>query len=317
MESGDEADPDYQPSSSSSHEDEVVTLKTFSATEPEVVMSCSVKNIRKERKLESSKQQSQVTVKMSRNKPTARVWDKAHYCLYCKKSNLKMARHLERKHSEDVEVAHAISLPVGSKQRKIEFEAICNKGDWEHNLQVLKDKKGELVTWRQPPKEASAKDYLPCQHGFGMFKRTELWRHEHSCRQRTPDIMKGKRSRVQKASSQLIPSTESSDGVQNIIHNMLQDKVTTHIRNDDMICAYGDLLFSKKACKQSQHRYIAHKMRELGRFVVTAMELDKTVKGLKDVCDPTKFQLAIKAARKVGNFNETTTEHGNHLHHCS
>ncbi|KAF6725327.1 hypothetical protein FQA47_010496, partial [Oryzias melastigma] len=50
-------------------------------------------------------------------------------------------------------------------------------------------------------------------------------------------------------------------------------------------------------------------MRELGRFVVTAMELDKTVKGLKDVCDPTKFQLAIKAARKVGNFNETTTEH--------
>ncbi|KAI3373346.1 hypothetical protein L3Q82_006647 [Scortum barcoo] len=50
-------------------------------------------------------------------------------------------------------------------------------------------------------------------------------------------------------------------------------------------------------------------MRELGRFVLAAKEIDKSVKGLKDLCDPTKFDLTIKAARKVSNYSTNTTEY--------
>ncbi|KTF73965.1 hypothetical protein cypCar_00046639 [Cyprinus carpio] len=44
--------------------------------------------------------------------------------------------------------------------------------------------------------------------------------------------------------------------------------------------------------------------------VFAAKEIDKKIKGLKDLCDPTKFNLAIDAARKVSNYNSETTEYG-------
>ncbi|XP_051809978.1 uncharacterized protein LOC127535650 [Acanthochromis polyacanthus] len=143
-----------------------------------------------------------------------------------------------------------------------------------------------------------------------MFKRTELWRHEKSCRERKEERQKGKRARVQKSSSHLIPVRESCNGVQKIIHSMLQDRVTCHIRTDEMICAYGDALFAKKGREDSQHRYIAQKLRELGRFVLAAKEIDKHVRGLKDICDPANFQLAIKAARRVSNYDASKNEYG-------
>lgn len=43
---------------------------------------------------------------------------------------------------------------------------------------------------------------------------------------------------------------------------------------------------------------------------MAAKEIDKKIKGLKDLCDPTKFNLAIDAARKVSNNNSEKTEYG-------
>ncbi|CAK6964053.1 uncharacterized protein LOC104929912 isoform X8 [Scomber scombrus] len=261
------------------------------------------------KKQQGGDKRQKVTVNTSQ-KNGERTRGKAQYCVYCGKSNLKIARHLQRKHEDEVDVAHAFSFPVGSKERKVLLETLRNKGNWQHNLKVFKEGNGEIVTWKRPSKKASVNDYLPCQHCYAMFKRTDLWRHKKTCRVRKGEIKKGKRGRVQKASSQLLPIRESSDGIQNLIHTMLQDKVTSQIRSDTMICKYGDALFAKKGREQSQHRYIAQKMRELGRFVLAAKEIDKSVKGLKDLCDPTKFDLTIKAARRVSNYSTSTTEYG-------
>ncbi|XP_077094610.1 uncharacterized protein LOC143746582 isoform X1 [Siphateles boraxobius] len=120
---------------------------------------------------------------------------------------------------------------------------------------------------------------------------------------------KRKGKRVQKSSSHLLP-LKSGQGVQKIIHSMQQDHVTSHIRSDEMICAYGDALFAKKGREESQHRYIAQKLRELGRFMLAAKEIDKHAKTLKDVCDPAKFRLAIEAARHVSNYDVNKNEYG-------
>nr|XP_043869657.1 uncharacterized protein LOC122759139 isoform X1 [Solea senegalensis]XP_043891037.1 uncharacterized protein LOC122775268 isoform X2 [Solea senegalensis] len=286
MDSFDHSDP---PSTQSSTEDEV--------------LECPSEKLKKRSK------RPQITVKTSKTKNGRRAWDKAHYCVYCEKANMKIARHLERKHSEETDVAHAFSFPARSKQRRILLESLRNKGNWQHNVKVLQDGQGEIVTWKQPHKGASPKDFLPCQNCFAMFKRTELWRHRKTCRNRKEETVQGKR-RVQKASSQLIPIKDSSQEIQNIIHSMMQDHVTSHIRTDKMICTYGNALFAKKGREQSQHRYIAQKMRELGRFVLAAKEIDKCVSGLKDLCDPTKFHLAIKAARSVSDYNTEKSEYG-------
>ncbi|XP_026224135.1 uncharacterized protein LOC113167589 isoform X2 [Anabas testudineus] len=321
------SDEDYHPSQSpteSSDEGEVVPERSGSSghsdiekvfpssSEHEVIKGQRTKtsNQTAEQSKRRKKNNPQITVKSSKKKDGRRVWDKAHYCLYCKEANLKIARHLERKHKDETDVAHAFSFPPGSKQRKTLIDSLRNKGDWQHNVKVLEEGDGEIVTWKQPSKKVSVKDYLPCQHCYAMFKRTELWRHEKSCRNRKGETEKGNRRRVQKASSQLMPMTESSEGIQTIIHTMQQDHVTSHIRSDAMICTYGESLFAKKGREQSQHRYIAQKLRELGRLVLAAKEIDKSMKSLKEMCDPTKFELVIKATRKVSNFSAQTTEYG-------
>ncbi|XP_067248867.1 uncharacterized protein [Chanodichthys erythropterus] len=312
--SGSDADPldeDYKPSPSpSSSEDELLALESQSSCHntPEKHHShTSSSETKSKGKGGKFKDDKKITVKRSITKDGARVWDKVHYCVFCEKAQLKIARHLQRKHSMERDVAYAFSFPVGSKQRKILIEGLRNKGDWQHNRMVFKEGNGEIVVWKRPSKKADIESYLPCQHCYAMFKRTELWRHEKSCRERKEERQKGKR--VQKFSLHLLP-LKSGQGVQKIIHSMQQDHVTSHIRSDEMICAYGDALFAKKGREESQHRYIAQKLRELGRFMLAAKEIDRHAKTLKDICDPANFKLAIEAARHVSNYDVNKNEYG-------
>lgn len=181
--------------------------------------------------------------------------------------------------------------------------SLRNKGNWQHNLKVFKEGNGEIVTCIRLSEEASVNDYLPCQHCYGMFKRTVHGRHEKACRVRNVVEVE----KVHKSSSEHLPIRESSHEMQNFIHTMFQDEVTSQIIGDTMICKYGDALFARKGHEEPQHRYITQKMRELGRFVLAAKEIDKSVNCLKDLCDPTKLDLTIKAVRRVSNYSTSTT----------
>lgn len=251
---------------------------------------------------------NEMRVNTEHKKNGKRAWDKAHYCVYCEKMNLKMSRHLQKKHMDERDVSHAFSFPLGSNDRKKLLESLRNKGDWRHNQKVLKEGKGEIVTWKRLSSNSSVSDYLPCPHCFAMFRKGDLWRHNKTCWHKKDNS--GVRKRVQAVSARLLPTQQSSEGVQNVIQNMLQDEITAQARSDEMMCKYGDSLFARKGREQSQHRYIAQKLRELGRFVLAAKQIDKKIEGLKDLCDPTKFHLAVAAARKVSDFNPEKNEYG-------
>jgi len=122
-----------------------------------------------------------------------------------KRLNLKIARHLERKHGMECDVAYAFSFPVGSKQRKTLIEGLRNKGDWQHNHMVFKEGNGEIVVWKRPSVKADVESYLPCQHCYAMFKRAELWRHEKSCRERKEERQKGTKIFLTSTSTQIGP----------------------------------------------------------------------------------------------------------------
>ncbi|KAE8292685.1 hypothetical protein D5F01_LYC07774 [Larimichthys crocea] len=101
------------------------------------------------KKQQGGDKRQKITVNTSQ-KNGKRTWNKPQYCVYCGKSNLKIARHLQRKHKDEDDVAHAISFPVGSKERKVLLETLRNKGNWQHNLKVLEEGNGEIVTWKRP-----------------------------------------------------------------------------------------------------------------------------------------------------------------------
>uniref|UniRef100_UPI0037E803F2 M-phase phosphoprotein 8 isoform X2 n=1 Tax=Semicossyphus pulcher TaxID=241346 RepID=UPI0037E803F2 len=238
---------------------------------------------------------------------------KKHFCLYCKQAFTQLAKHLERKHGEETDVAHAIHFPRGSKVRQSLLDQIRNKGDYEHNCQVLKSGEGEIVTKKQVKNPSiSVRDYLPCQHCFAFYRKTDLWRHERSCKAKKGDQKlsdRTKRSSVHSAASRLLPMSEFlTGGCEEIIHIMHQDDISRHIRNDPLICKYGNALSAKYDHDKSQFAYIAQKMRELGRFVLAVNEVDKSIKFLHEVCQPSRFELAVEGAKKVSGFDPSSSK---------
>lgn len=238
---------------------------------------------------------------------------KKHFCLYCKMAFTQLTKHLERKHAEETDVAHAVHFPKGSKVRQALLDQIRNKGDYEHNCQVLKCGEGEIVTKKQVKNpNISVRDFLPCQHCFAFYRKTDLWRHERSCKARKGDQKsseKKNRGRVHSVASRLLPMSEFlTGGCEEIIHIMHQDDISRHIRNDPLICKYGNALSAKYSHDKSQFAYIAQKMRELGRFVLAVNELDESVRYLHEICLPSKFELAIEGAKKVSGFDPSSSK---------
>ncbi|XP_022074150.2 M-phase phosphoprotein 8 isoform X2 [Acanthochromis polyacanthus] len=249
----------------------------------------------------------------STEKEEKKELSKKHFCLYCRMAFTQLAKHLERKHGEETDVAHAIHFPKGSKVRQTLLDQIRNKGDYEHNCQVLKSGEGEIVTKKQAKKPTiSVRDFLPCQHCFAFYRKTDLWRHERSCKARKGDQKSSestKRTRGHSAASRLLPMSEFlTGGCEEIIHIMHQDDISKHIRNDPLICKYGNALSVKYEHDKSQFAYIAQKMRELGRFVLAVNELDKSVKFLHEICLPSKFELAVEGVKKVSGFDPSSSK---------
>ncbi|XP_008302179.1 uncharacterized protein LOC103373943 [Stegastes partitus] len=113
-----------------------------------------------------------------------RRWDKKHYCVFCRRPQVKIARHLLRKHADEQEVVAASALPTGSKQRHLLLEHLRCRGNYLHNIEVIRQGSGEIVPWRQPSEDVDARNYLPCPLCLGFFLRADLWKHQVSCRKK-------------------------------------------------------------------------------------------------------------------------------------
>lgn len=238
---------------------------------------------------------------------------KKHFCLYCKGAFAQLEKHLEKRHAEETDVTHAIHFPKGSKVRQSMLDQIRDKGDYEHNCQVVRSGEREIVVKKQVKNSnVSVRDFLPCQHCFSFYRKTDLWRHEQSCKVRKADQKspeRTERSGNNKTVSQLYPMSELlTKGCEEIIGIMHQDDVSKQIRSDPLICRFGNVLSAKYENDKSQYAYIAQKMRELGRFVVAVNELDSTVKYLHEVCVPSRFGLAIEGAKKVSGFDPSSSK---------
>lgn len=238
---------------------------------------------------------------------------KKHFCLFCKGAFTQIEKHLEKRHAEETDVAHAIHFPKGSKVRQSMLDQIRDKGDYEHNCQVVRSGEREIAVKKQVKNpNISVRDFLPCQHCFGFYRKTDLWRHEQSCKVRKVDQKSPERTEKgdnNQTAPQLHPMSEYlTKGCEEIIGIMHQDDISKHIRSDPLICRFGNVLSAKYENDKSQFAYIAQKMRELGRFVLAVHELDSSVKYLHEVCIPSRFELAVEGAKKVSGFDPSSSK---------
>lgn len=237
---------------------------------------------------------------------------KKHFCLYCKMAFSQLEKHLEKRHAEETDVAHAIHFPKGSKVRQSLMDQIRNKGDYEHKCEVVRGGVGEIAAKQAKNGNMSVRDFLPCQHCFAFYRNSDLWRHEQSCQARKADEQSFERtgeSGGHGAVTRALPDAEFlTQGCREILNIMHQDDISKQIRNDPLICKYGNSLSVKYDCDKSQFAYIAQKMRELGRFVLAVNELDNNVKHLHEICVPSRFELAVEGAKKIGGFDQSSSQ---------
>lgn len=78
----------------------------------------------------------------------ARIYDKKQSCFYCQKMVSKVARPYQVVYANDTEVANALKFRKKSYGRKKELERLRLLGNYQHNLQVLETKCGQLIVMR-------------------------------------------------------------------------------------------------------------------------------------------------------------------------
>ncbi|XP_060083174.1 uncharacterized protein LOC132562449 [Ylistrum balloti] len=252
----DEKDPDYADLESESKEEEEYVSDSSGISElfPVQSNSKSVEALRKKRaNIITEKEQKPLTVdpysatgidpvrvQASKNKDGIRIWDKIHYCMYCGEGFTNITKHYLGPHKQEMEVQRILSLPLKSEKRKLALMKHRNSGDYKHNVEVLKNGTGTLVTWTRKDKTTTtAKEYLPCEDCLAFFLDKNLWRHRKICPFRKNDR---NQKRLKSQASLLLPSSVViSEGLQRkVLSRMNTDEITMVVRNDPVILRIGE-----------------------------------------------------------------------------
>ena len=251
-----------------------------------------------------------ITVLKHNNIGKKRKWDKKHSCLYCCNLYSKMARHLEQKHQEELEVVQAISYNKGSKERKRLFKIIQNRGDFKHNKSVKTSNEGFLIPVKRQANVGQMDDFTTCDKCLGLFFIKDLWRHKKKC----PALEPGEKPIKHVRNTNLLflcsdSSTETDIFTEKILNSMKPDRIALLCRQDKTILEFGRGLFSKAQGLTHQYQYIRHRMREMARFVME-MRNHCEVQYLCDCFSPLLFSTVIKVVKTLSSFNEETGLHG-------
>ncbi|XP_066504003.1 uncharacterized protein [Hoplias malabaricus] len=238
-----------------------------------------------------------------------RLYNKKHYCLFCSKPFSKMARHLEDVHAKEEDVAKAKGFPKGSKERRLQLDELRLRGNYKHNIAVLKSGKGDLVPCKRPRGVVKASDFMHCAHCQGLFNKKVLWRHMKVCKL-SPNknyVPKPGKNRTLSvvAASQPVPANVSPE-LWTILSFMVPDEVTDAVKSDSCILQMGEYWLNKSGAPQQNQGYIIRqKLRELGKLVVTGRKV-ASLKKLEDFLDPYNCMQVVETVRQTCEYNSET-----------
>lgn len=244
---------------------------------------------------------------MVKKRDGARMYSKKQHCFFCGGAFTKIARHLERKHSKEVEVAKALSHRKGSKERRLQLEYLRNKGNFAHNTTVINTGTGQMIPRKLPKKNLDGESFMHCIYCQGLFLKKTLWRHVKVCKFKPSDVKpKPGKTRVQALCGfAQSPPPGVTHGVWKLLNAMNQDEVALAARNDWCILELGKHLYNKHGTRVKMHEYIRQKMRELGRLLICAREVTP-LKSIKELIHPKNFMHTVNAVKKTAGYNEET-----------
>jgi hypothetical protein len=241
------------------------------------------------------------------------VYDKINYCTYCMKAiSSKISRHLLSVHKADSRVSDILTLPKRSPERMAKLELLANKGNFKHNLEVIKRNEGFLVVGRRESnlKDYKSTSYLPCNFCKKFILKKTLWLHSRNCS--IKKVMGMSTSEHQSSSNpvrlsrQLLSSAlleEVDSGVSKLLSRMHHDEITDEVQKDVLIRMYAALKVESLGREQDHkindfHR-VSQSCRTLARVVIKCREKSEHIIDMDKLIVARNFDLLVSTAKSM------------------
>nr|XP_022308439.1 uncharacterized protein LOC111114442 [Crassostrea virginica] len=236
----------------------------------------------------------------------SRSYDKKYFCLFCEQYQAKLPRHLTTRHKNEIEVAKYLVEKDPKVKRNI-LTRLRNLGSHKHNMEVIRERKGELLVVYRPSEPTQWSDYSPCPYCYGYYASSVLWKHAKRCNF-TPELRK--HGKILENSRILLPCAEDniSDGLRKILLTMKDDTVSLIVKNDSLIRQLGQKLSSKHGNNKESYHYIRNSLREMGRLLICANEKTGSSNELSSFIDPFQFDLLVNCTREVAGCSQETSQ---------
>ena len=165
---------------------------------------------------------------------------KKNFCFYCKTQQSKIVRHLENKHSDQIEVKKFMSLPVKSNEQREYIAKIRKKGNFLFNVNSDWNN-GKLIPVRRPPKNEKrlGQNFVPCAKCRGFYSKNNIRHHYRQCTKSKGITTRNVLSLARQVVGRIHPS--ASLILRRDVFPILRDDNTTRtVRYDELLILYGN-----------------------------------------------------------------------------
>lgn len=168
------------------------------------------------------------------------------YCPFCLSEHKKLPQHV----ASPVQVESWLNTEEKEDKKK-ELALMRNYGNFSTQLVCTTTGKRQAHCGHRPKYHVDPEYYLPCQHCFGYYVKSDLWKHK-CCQRRDggrsdePSSKKKKRTLHCKPGQMLLPSTSGVCGRTNeILAKMHWDDISRLVKSDKLIKMFAEKLTMK------------------------------------------------------------------------
>ncbi|XP_043266785.1 uncharacterized protein [Venturia canescens] len=230
---------------------------------------------------------------------------KSNFCLYCKKMQTVISRHLEKVHDDKSPVKRFSKMNKGSDERKQIIEALRLQGNYIFNTDKRYNTTGKLLVSRRPKTKREAAEYRTCHNCKGCFSKKTIRRHFKIC---VGTSSKHKRSNI--VLSRRIEGRIHNDASKRLVavfSILREDDVIRLVRYDDLLIRFGNCMCEKYR-KQQQESMIRNRLRTLGRLLQVMKENNPAVTDFKSIYHPKLYRTMLQAVKMMAGYDEETGE---------
>lgn len=230
-------------------------------------------------------------------------------CTFCFEEVGHFARHLFTKHASEDIIKKISMFPLKSNERRMAIIALRKKGNF-----LLNQEQNKLKPVRNPPeimtKKAdtiNTKNYYPCVHCLGYYKKSYLWRHKKKCHAKLDSKNTSRKQHLSEAQTLLASTGLLGDFLKNsrlkadVFSIMRGDEISLTAKQDPLICLFGQSLLAKHKRKQ-MNVAVSNKMREVARLKI-ALQKSTTITNLMEVLKPEMYNNILASCKIISGYD--------------